>query len=95
MRILTENRLRSNKTNTMKHRTLLSFTPEGATHVDIHPGSFRVADTSDQEINIWLGINVLNDAIVDYIAKRCDRAFQEQLIQTLTDQIRPNQIDAD
>jgi hypothetical protein len=78
----------------MKHGILLSFTPEGATHVDIHPGSFRVADTSDEQINLYLGINVLNAAIVDYIAKRCDRAFQEQLIQTLTDQIRPNQIDA-
>ena len=82
------------KPNTMEHRTLLSFTPEGTASVTIHPGNITVADTSDEQISLWLGHNALNNAIVDYIAKRCDRAFQEQLIQTLTDQIRPSQTDA-
>ena len=93
MRILTENRLRSNKPNTMKHRTLLSFSLENDPVVTIELGCITAADDSGESIIIHTGLTCLNAAVLDYV-KTCNRSFQEQLIQTLTDQIRPNQTDA-
>ena len=77
----------------MKHRTLLSFSLENDPVVTIEIGCITATDDSGESIIINTGLTCLNAAVLDYV-KTCGRPFQEQLIQILTDQIRPNQIDA-
>ena len=77
----------------MKHRTLLSYSLENDPVVTIELGCITATDDSGESIIIHTGLTCLNAAVLDY-AKTCKRPFQEQLIQALTDQIRPNQTDA-
>ena len=55
--------------------------------INLQHGSIIAADSSDQIVSIYAGIEAINDAVANLLPC-CDRSTQERFLQILTDHIR-------
>ena len=71
----------------MKQTTTTHFQMGDSRSINLQHGSIIAADSSDQIVSIYAGVEAINDAVAKLLPC-CDRSTQERFMQILTDHIR-------
>ena len=71
----------------MKQTTTTNFQMGDNRSINLQHGSIVAADSSDQIVSIYAGVEAINDAVAKLLPC-CDRSTQERFMQILTDHIR-------
>ena len=71
----------------MKQTTTEHFQMGDNRSINLQHGSIVAADSSDQIVSIYAGVEAINDAVAKLLPC-CDRSTQERFLQILTDHIR-------
>ena len=79
--------LRSKANLSMKRTITAHFQMGDNRSINLQHGSIVAADSSDQIVSIYAGVEAIDDAVAKLLPC-CDRSTQERFLQILTDHIR-------
>ena len=74
-------------TLSMEQTTTTHFQMGDNRSISLQHGSIVAADSSDQIVSIYAGVEAINDAVAKLLPC-CDRSTQERFIQIINDHIR-------